>query len=166
MKAVETTRPMHRQLCELLPRMRRFARSLTGDPHDADDLVQVAVERALVRSSQWREELSLEAWVFGIVRNAWIDEVRSRQRRWQMFAPEKAGEQVAARDDDRTVAMSVAAAMARLPENQRAVVALVLVEGLSYREAAASLEVPIGTVTSRLARGRDALQLMLGDSSQ
>lgn len=146
--------------------MRRFARSLTGDPHDADDLVQMAVERALARSAQWREELSLEAWVFGIVRNAWIDEVRSRQRRWQVFAPEQAGEQVAAADDDRAVVMSVAAAMARLPQNQRVVVALVLVEGLSYREAAAALDVPIGTVTSRLARGRDALQRMLGDSSQ
>lgn len=147
--------------------MRRFARSLTGDPHDADDLVQIAVERALARSSQWREELGLEAWVFGIVRNAWTDEIRARQRRWQVFAPEKAGEHVAvAMLDASAVTISVEAAMARLPENQRIVVALVLVEGLSYKEAAQALEVPIGTVTSRLARGRDALQRMLGDSLQ
>jgi len=137
---------MHQEICELLPRLRRFARSLAGDPHDADDLVQTAVERALARASQWRKELGLDAWMFGIVRNAWIDEVRSRQR------------------DGQVAAMSVAAAMARLPEEQRVVVALVLVEGLSYKDAAAALEIPIGTVTSRLARGRDALQKMLGDS--
>lgn len=163
MKAVETARPMHQQLCELLPRMRRFARSLTGNPHDADDLVQTAVERALARASQWREDLGLDAWVFGIVRNAWVDEVRSRQRRGLMFAPETAGENVGDTSTDRTLTMSVEAAMAQLPENQRIVVALVLVEGLSYKDAAAALEVPIGTVTSRLARGREALQRMLGD---
>lgn len=156
---------MHQEICELLPRLRRFARSLAGDPHDADDLVQTAVERALARASQWRKELGLDAWMFGIVRNAWIDEVRSRQRRWQIFAPAEAGEQVAVAPlDGQEVAMSVAAAMARLPEEQRVVVALVLVEGLSYKDAAAALEIPIGTVTSRLARGRDALQKMLGDS--
>jgi len=158
---------MHDQLCELLPRLRRFARSLTGNPHDADDLVQTAVERALARSSQWRKELAIEAWVFGIVRNAWIDELRSRRRRWQLFAPEEAGEQVAVAPLDAQMAtFSVEAAMARLPDSQREVVALVLVEGLSYKDAAAALEVPIGTVTSRLARGRDALQKMLGDSEQ
>lgn len=167
MKVAETARPMHQKLCELLPRLRRFARSLTGDPHDADDLVQTAVERALARSSQWREEQGLEAWVFGIVRNAWIDEGRSRQRRGLIFAPEKAGEHVAMGSADSQVEMmSVEAAMARLPEDQRAAVALVLVEGLSYKEASAALQVPIGTVTSRLARGRDALQRMLGESPQ
>lgn len=155
---------MHEKLCELLPRMRRFARSLTGNPHDADDLVQTAVERALARSSQWRKEQSLDAWVFGIVRNAWIDELRSRRRRWKIFAPETDGyEAIDGSASDQVETVSVEAAMARLPENQRVAVSLVLVEGLSYKEAAAVLEVPIGTVTSRLARGRDALQRMLGD---
>ncbi|WP_454830089.1 RNA polymerase sigma factor [Pseudoxanthomonas wuyuanensis] len=158
---------MHQQLCELLPRMRRFARSLTGNPHDADDLVQTAVERALARASQWHEELGLDAWVFGIVRNAWVDEIRSRQRRGQVFVPEAAEDRAgAAPATDQTLTMSVETAMSRLPESQREAVALVLVEGLSYKEAAAALDVPIGTVTSRLARGREALQRMLGDESQ
>lgn len=156
---------MQQEICELLPRLRRFARSLAGDPHDADDLVQASVERALARASQWRREQRLDAWMFGIVRNAWIDEARSRQRRRQVFAPAEAGEQVGSLPiEAEETTMSVAAAMARLPEEQRVVVALVLVEGLSYKDAAASLEIPIGTVTSRLARGRDALQKMLGGS--
>ncbi|MEO6171130.1 MAG: RNA polymerase sigma factor [Lysobacter sp.] len=153
-------------MTELLPRLRRFARSLTGDPHDADDVVQIALERALARMSQWREEAGgLDAWMFAIVRNAWLDEVRSRQRRGRMFAPEDEGLTVgAATLDTHLQGVSVEAAMARLPVDQREAVALVLVEGFSYREAAALLEVPIGTLTSRLARGRQALQSMLGDS--
>lgn len=167
MKAPETAPPMHQRLCELLPRMRRFARSLAGNPHDADDLVQIAIERALVRSSQWNEELALEPWLFGIVRNAWLDETRARQRRWRVFAPEEEGEAVGrAHVDAHAVVISVEAAMMKLPEEQRTAVALVLIEGLSYKEAAAVLEVPIGTVTSRLARGREALQRMLGDSRE
>lgn len=167
MKAPETVPPMHQRLCELLPRMRRFARSLTGHPHDADDLVQTAVERALARSSQWREEQGLEPWLFGIVRNAWLDEARARQRRGRVFAPEEEGETVGrAHVDAHVVGLSVEAAMMKLPEEQRTAVVLVLVEGLSYKEAAAALDVPIGTVTSRLARGRDALQRMLGDDRE
>ncbi|GAB2610367.1 sigma-70 family RNA polymerase sigma factor [Novilysobacter erysipheiresistens] len=168
MKAPETVPPMQQRLCELLPRMRRFARSLTGHPQDADDLVQIAVERALLRSSQWREEQGgLEPWLFGIVRNAWLDEARARQRRGRMFAPEEQGEHVGhAHVDAHAVVLSVEAAMMKLPEEQRVAVALVLVEGLSYREAAAALDVPVGTLTSRLARGRDALQRMLGDTRE
>lgn len=167
MSAPETARPMHQRLCELLPRLRRFARSLTGDPQDADDIVQTAIERALSHSAQWREELGLEGWLFGIVRNAWLDEARARRRRWRVFAPEADAERVGQSPNEaRTIAMSVEAAMAKLPEEQRVVVALVLVEGLSYKEAAAVLEVPIGTVTSRLARARAALQDMLGDGQE
>ena len=128
-------------LTELLPRLRRLARTLTGHVHDADDLVQVALERALAHAHQWRPDARLDAWVFGIVRNAWLDELRSRC--------EASGE----------------AAMARLPGEQREVVALVLVEGLSYRETADVLGVPIGTVTSRLARARTTLQALLGEQT-
>ena len=166
MKVTKASHSMSQELCELLPRMRRFARSLAGNPHDADDLVQTAVERALARESQWTADLALDAWVFGIVRNAWIDEVRSRRRRWRVFAPEAAGEQVAAPEEGAMAMMSVQAAMAKLPDAHREVVALVLVEGLSYKDAAAVLHVPIGTVMSRLARAREALQRMLGDSRQ
>ena len=156
---------MQQRLCELLPRMRRFARGLAGNPHDADDLVQTALERALARASQHREDMPLEGWLFGIVRNAWVDELRSRQRRWQVFAPEEDGESVGHPSVDAHIeGLSVEAAMARLPPEQREAVALVLVEGLSYREAADVLGVPMGTLTSRLARGRMALQSLLGDS--
>ena len=151
-------------LTELLPRLRRLARTLAGNVHDADDLVQVALERALSRADQWRPDARLDAWVFGILRNAWLDELRARTRGQRVFAPEEAGALVGEATMERhTDAMSVAAAMARLPDEQREVVALVLVEGLSYRETAELLAVPIGTVTSRLARARAVLQALLGE---
>ena len=154
-------------LCDLLPRLRRFARTLARNPADADDLLQVALERALARASQWRPDSRLDAWVFGIVRNAWIDEVRARQRGQQVFAPEEHGENVGHSPIDRQdLAMTVQAAMDRLPEEQRMAIALVLIEGLSYKEAAQAMDVPIGTLTSRLARGRDALQSLLGGAAE
>jgi RNA polymerase sigma-70 factor (ECF subfamily) len=105
--------------------------------------------------------------MFGIMKNAWIDEIRARRRRERVHAPEEAGSTVgdasaAARD----IALSVQAAMARLPEEQRLAAALVLVEGLSYKEAAEVLGIPIGTLTSRLARGREALQTLLGGTGE
>jgi RNA polymerase sigma-70 factor (ECF subfamily) len=151
------------QLAELLPRLRRFARVIARNVADADDLVQVAVEKALARADQWRPGSRLDSWMFGIMKNAWIDEVRARRRRGRVLAPEEAGATVGdASTEARDIALSVQAAMERLPEEQRIAIALVLVEGLSYKEAAESLDIPIGTLTSRLARGREALQAMLG----
>src|SRR5512140_2521720 len=85
---------LQEQMIAALPRLRRFARALTRDPSDADDLVQVAIERALTRIEQWRPDSSLLSWLFGIVRNAWIDEARVRRRRNEIFAPEEAAEHV------------------------------------------------------------------------
>src|SRR3546814_1734976 len=86
MNAVVSTPSMRRELGELLPRLRRFARSLANDPADADDLVQTALERALARASQWQaQQGGLAPWVFVIVRNAWLDELRSRRRRGQLL---------------------------------------------------------------------------------
>src|ERR1700749_4500552 len=85
---------LREQIVDLLPRLRRFARTLSRDPHDADDLVQIAVERALARSEQLRPGARLSSWMFGILRNAWIDEARTRGRRKQIFAPESLGETV------------------------------------------------------------------------
>ena len=151
------------QLAELLPRLRRFARVITRNVADADDLVQVAVEKALARAAQWRPGSRLDNWMFGIMKNAWIDEIRSRRRRERVHAPEEAGAKVGdASAASRDIALSVQAAMARLPEEQRMAIALVLVEGLSYKDAAESLGIPMGTLTSRLARGREALQALLG----
>ena len=151
-------------LAALLPRLRRFGRSLTHHREDADDLVQVAVERALRALDQYEPGTRLDSWMFRIMKNAWIDEQRARGRRAEVLAPEEAGEQVGVSETGRHIArLSVQAAMARLPEEQRLVVSLVLVEGLPYKEAAAVLEVSIGTVTSRLARAKDTLQQLLGD---
>jgi len=155
------------QLGAMLPRLRRFARVITRHVQDADDLVQVAVEKALTHADQWRPESRLDSWMFGIMKNAWIDEIRARRRRGRVLAPEEAGLDVGDRSaEDHETALSVQAAMARLPDEQRLAVALVLVEGLSYKEASETLGIPIGTLTSRLARGREALQVMLADAQE
>lgn len=162
MSTNEDVENIQEQIVALLPRLRRFARNLSRNPHDADDAVQIAVERALQRLDQWRSDARLDSWLFRILRNAWIDEVRSRGRRAQIFMPEEAGEQVGEASLDREIdRWSAESALARLPEDQRLAVSLVLIEGLSYKDAAEVLEVPIGTLTSRLARGREALQGML-----
>lgn len=153
-------------LVALLPRLRRLARALAGQAADADDLVQVVLERALARSAQWRPDTALDKWVFAIARNAWRDELRARGRTRHLFAPEEAGETVAAGSEAQYAQrMELAQALALLPPDHREVVALVLVEGLSYDEAAALLEVSVGTVTSRLARARAALQAHLGSDA-
>ncbi len=156
-------------MVELLPRLRRLARVLARNPADADDLVQLTVERALARRGQWVPGTRLDSWMFRIMKNAWIDETRARTRQGAVFAPEKDGEQVgsdgAGEMEARLQAAEVEQALRRLPADQRIAVALVLVEGLSYKEAAEVLEVPQGTLTSRLVRGRAALLAQLGDAA-
>jgi RNA polymerase sigma-70 factor (ECF subfamily) len=156
---------LQQHLVDLLPRLRRFARALARDAHDADDLVQLALERALAHADQVRPDAELGGWMFGIVRNAWIDELRSRGRRARLFVPAELAEHMGAgvSEPGRVELLAVEEALARLPEEHRSAVALVLIEGLSYKEAAHVMQVPIGTLTSRLARGREALQQMLGD---
>ena len=167
MNTSEASQNIHDQIVTLLPRLRRFARNLTRNPHDADDVVQIALERALTRLHQWRSDARLDSWLFKIVRNAWIDELRSRGRRNKIFLAEEAGENIGADSMEReSELLSVQSAMAQLPEDQREAVSLVLVEGLPYKEAAEVLDVPIGTLTSRLARGREALQALLGTEGE
>lgn len=154
------------EIIQLLPRLRRFARALAGNPHDADDLVQIAIERALGRSAQLRDGAPLSSWLFGILRNAWIDEFRGRARRNRLFAPEELGEHIAdPAGGQQAESLAVQAAVTGLPPEQREVIGLILIEGLSYREAADILSVPVGTVTSRLARAREALQAKLADGN-
>lgn len=166
---------LRRTLPAVLPRLRRFARSLLRNPQDADDLVQITVERALLRGDQWRPpaadataetaESVLRGWMFGIMKNAWIDERRAHGREQQLLAPEEAAVNVGDRSSESLQQrLSIDAALQRLPAEQQLAVCLVLVEGLSYKEAAAIIEVPIGTLTSRLARGREALAAMLSDA--
>lgn len=163
------------RVASVVPRLRRFARSLAHHAADADDLVQVTLERALRAGAQWRApeahatgesiDASLRGWMFGIMKNAWIDGRRAQARDRGVFAPEESGENVGDPAQAGFEArLSVEAAMAMLPEDQRLAVSLVLVEGLSYREAAEIADVPIGTLTSRLARGRTRLAELLGGS--
>jgi RNA polymerase sigma-70 factor (ECF subfamily) len=160
----EPDEAVREQMISALPRLRRLGRALTRNPDDGDDLVQITVERALRRVEQWQPGSSLEKWMFAIMRNAWIDELRSRQRQRGIFAPEEAGAEVGEESAERQFQqLSIEAALARLPDEQRATVALVLIEGCSYQDAADILQVPIGTVTSRLARARATLQGLLGD---
>ncbi len=150
------------RILELLPKLRRFARSLTRNVHDADDLLQSALERALAHLDQWRPDTRLDSWLYTIVRHAWIDELRSRARREHTFADAGQAEAVPDHRGDASGTLSVDQAMACLPEEQRLAVALVLIEGLPYKEAAQIIGVPMGTLTSRLARARQALQQLLG----
>lgn len=152
----------------LLPRLRRFAHALTGAQADADDLVQAGLERALRSLAQFEPGTRLDSWLFRVLRNAWIDEVRARGRQAKIFAPAEAGESIG---DDAPAALEakremreVAMMLQDLAEEQRLAISLVCVEGLSYREAAAVLDVPIGTVTSRLARAREALLAKSGSN--
>ena len=154
-------------LVDLLPRLRRLARMFAGAPADADDLVQLCVERALVRREQWRDGTRLDSWVFRIMKNAWIDETRSRRRSGRIFAGDEDGRHVAdpatPAMETRLAALEAETAVLALPQDQRMAVALVLIDGLSYREAAEVLEIPMGTLTSRLVRGRIALMASLGE---
>lgn len=160
----DSSQEVRTQIAALLPRLRRFGRTLAHTREDADDLVQVAIEKALTRTDQWTPGTRLDSWMFRIMQNAWIDEVRARERRSETFVPEDEGEHVSVSPTDAQLdALAVRRAVARLNDDQRAAVGLVLVEGLAYQEAADVLGIPVGTLTSRLARAREALQALLSD---
>ena len=156
-----------RGLQDCLPRLRRFAHALARDTADADDLTQMTAERALASRAQWQPGTRLDSWLYRIMRNLWIDTIRSRGRKAVFEAPPEAGEMIGFDPRPGVEAAidlgTAMAAMDRLPDEQREVVALILVEGLGYRETAELLGLPIGTVSSRLARGRTALMAMLGE---
>lgn len=151
----------------LLPRLRRFATGLAGTPADGDDLCQMTLERALANRQKWREGTRLDSWVYRIMRNIWIDEGRAATRHRQTFVADEAGLAVGADGaQESTVELSmVDRAMQSLPPDQREAVLLVMVEGYAYKEAAEIVGCPVGTLNSRLVRGRDALLELLGEAS-
>jgi len=152
------------QLVAVLPRLRRFARGLTGSAVEADDLVQAACERALARQHQFQEGTRFDSWMFRIVQTIWIDQLRARDvRKEDADIPEQrlGTDEPVRRVEARLALAEVRAAVDRLPADQRTTLMLVTVEGLSYKEAAEAAGVPIGTIMSRLARARIALQQQL-----
>jgi RNA polymerase sigma-70 factor (ECF subfamily) len=158
----ETTR---QALIALIPRLRRFARVLTGNLADADDVVQACLEKAMLNLDQWQPGTRLDSWVFRIARNHWVDD---RRRAHNSKAHDDIGEMIDLAGEDGVAlveasneARMVRAAVDQLPSEQRDVVALVMLEEFSYREAADALDLPIGTVMSRLSRAKAALAKLL-----
>ncbi len=159
--------PFDSELAAVWPRLRRFAHALARDAADADDLAQMTAEKAFKSFDQFHAGTRFDSWIFRICRTVWIDTIRSRSRRRTHEAPQEAAESLG---HDPTAATEAAidlgkamAVLQRLPEEQREVVALILIDGFGYREAAEILSQPIGTVSSRLVRGRQALLAMLGE---
>lgn len=152
-------REFRQNLVALLPRLRRFAIALSGSADTAEDLLQTALEKAIRSARSYDATRRLDSWLFKITQNAWLDMRRDlAKRRYasldDVAAPfEDARASIEARDELRRTA----AAYHQLPEEQRAVLALVVLEGFSYKDAAETLNVPIGTIMSRLARGRAAI---------
>jgi RNA polymerase sigma-70 factor (ECF subfamily) len=153
--------PHKARIVAFLPRLRRFCTVLARSEDGGDDLMQATVERTLARFGQWQAGTSLESWMFRIAQNIHIDQMRSQARRGTPVDIDQVADLsgddgnsiVEARSDLRHVREALAA----LPDEQRALMALIVIDGRSYQEAASILEIPIGTVMSRLARGRKAL---------
>lgn len=152
------------EMVQLLPRLRAFARSLARNQAEADDLVQQTLEKALRHLDGFTPGTRLDSWMFRIMRNGWIDDARARR---PLEPIDNVAEAALSGEDGRDTVMSrlhlqaVGRAMNSLPEDQRTILMLVCVEGMRYREVAEALEIPEGTVMSRLARARKALAAML-----
>lgn len=156
--SLETVR---KEMVATVPRLRRFALSLVGNLADADDLVQDTIERALKNLHRWQEGSRLDSWMFRIAQNIWIDRRRSAKVRDRISGSSDEAA-LASVDGEREAESKITfaamiAALDELPEEQRIAVSLVLIDGQSYRDAAQTLGIPLGTLTSRLARAREAL---------
>ena len=148
------------RMVELIPRLRRYARALVGDRASADDLVQDTLERAWSKLHLYRRGTDLRAWLFTVMHNVYVNQRRAARSTTPLDdeMPELAQP---ARESDMLVLRDLDAAIRRLPADQREVLLLVALEDMSYAEAADALEIPIGTVMSRLARAREKLRIML-----
>jgi RNA polymerase sigma-70 factor (ECF subfamily) len=146
-----------------VPSLRRYARVLTRDADAADDLVQDCLERAISRRLLWRRKGSLKAWLFSIMHNVHANQVRYRAVRPSLVGLDDVTADAATPADQGSglTLRDLEAALGRLPEEQRQAVLLVALEGLSYADIAHITGVPVGTVMSRIARGREALRGMM-----
>ncbi len=150
-------------VAEQAPRLRRYARALTRDPVAADDLVQDCLERALAKKRLFTPDTDLRAWLFTIMHNVHIDAVR-RNKMTTVSLDEMGDLMVTPPAQEPAIRIrDLAVALERLPDDQREVVLLVGLEGMSYKAVAEVLATPIGTVMSRLARGRDRLRTLMDE---
>ena len=145
-----------------IPRLRRYARALTGERTRADDLVQDTLERALIKLHLWQPGSDMRAWLFTLMHNVFINQLRSQPARSTVGLDDEAA-QVAVRptQTDGLEVRDLQAALLRLPEEQRAVLLLVGLEQMTYEESAGVLGIPVGTVMSRLSRARERLRGLL-----
>lgn len=154
-------RALQDAIAALQPRLRRFAYGLCHSMDEADDVVQSAYERALSRLDQWRPGSRLDSWMFRIVHTVFLNQrarVAVRERHASTVEPDTQSAPSSGREAEASAALEqVRVHLLGLPESQRAALLLVAVEGLSYAEASVALNVPVGTITSRIARGRAAL---------
>lgn len=149
-----------------IPALRRYALALSRDGNLADDLVQDCLERALRARKSWRQDGPVQAWMFRILQNLYRDEMRRRPRQPHLVpveALDTASGGASGGQDAHMELRDVHAAMGRLPDDQRATLLLVAVEGLTYEQAAQVLDIPRGTLMSRLARARAGLRAMTGE---
>ncbi|WP_233886371.1 RNA polymerase sigma factor [Paraburkholderia flagellata] len=153
----------------MLPRLWAFSHRLSGDHHDAEDLMQRACVRALERANRLEPGTAPLSWMFSIVRSTWYNELRARNVRnragveWDNDFLETVAGPSAKTPEEQAMNRQIIRAVQQLPEAQRAVMLLVVAEGLSYSEAAESLEVPIGTIMSRLFRARQSIGMRFTD---
>jgi RNA polymerase sigma-70 factor (ECF subfamily) len=148
-----------------IPRLRRYARALLGDRAAADDLVQDTLERAWARITQWRAGSDLRAWLFSIMHNLRVDQLRRPQLPTLPIEDDDLAGQTRPTQSDELEVRDLASALGHLPDEQREVLLLVALEEMSYAEIAAVLGIPVGTVMSRLSRGRERLRLIIDASS-
>ena len=146
-----------------IPRLRRYARALAGDGHRADDLVQDTLERALAKFYLWRHGSDLRAWLFTIMHNVFINQLKAR-RELALDGALEDGLQSAPQSDPLEL-RDLDAALRQLPLEQREVLLLVGLEQLSYAEVSKALGIPAGTVMSRLSRGRERLRAVMSGSA-
>ena len=154
-----------RLIIEHIPRLRRYARALVGDRYVADDLVQDTLERAWNKFYLWRPGSDLRAWLFTIMHNVFVNQARRRRHEIEQALEEMPAVAVRGMQAEQLELRDVDRALRALPVEQREVVLLVAVEQLTYEEVSRALDIPIGTVMSRLSRARERMRLLLGDQT-
>ncbi len=155
---------LHQSIEAEIPRLRRYARALCRDVAAADDLVQDCLTRALAKLHLWQEGTDLRAWLFTILHNQHVNRIRRAVREGAAVELSESEPLLtqAPRQDRRLELRDLDSALAQLPDEQRSVILLVGLEGMRYEDVAEVLDVPVGTVRSRLSRGRDALRRLIG----